>query len=115
MIKYNSHRPAKNLKKMKSVLKHDFKELIMIFLLISSNLLVSPSSIACIGFCDKRVEIACNNLYSSKNKEQAATAAISVVRAYDKLALTRNEFRSENYEIDKTSNIYGWCSWATGK
>lgn len=70
---------------------------------------------ACPGFCDQKVNDACDAFLSTNGKEKAAIAAIGVVRAYDSLAAERLEYQSQNYMIDNTTSLTTWCGWATGK
>lgn len=70
---------------------------------------------ACPGFCDRDVETACERLVAAGSRQDAATAAIGVVRAYDALAARREEFRAPNYSVDGTRDLERWCGWATGK
>ena len=72
-------------------------------------------ALACPGFCDRGLEAACGRLFAAASRQQAATAAIGVVRAYDDLAARQPEYRAENYRIDSSDDLERWCQWATGR
>ncbi|MEB3183392.1 MAG: hypothetical protein VKN15_03265 [Cyanobacteriota bacterium] len=80
---------------------------------LALGLLPEPA-LACPGFCDAGVETACARLFAAGSRQEAATAAIGVVRAYDALAARREEFRAPNYRVDGTGDLERWCHWATG-
>lgn len=70
---------------------------------------------ACTGFCDQKVNDACDAFLSTNDKEKVAIAAIGVVRAYNSLAAERIEYQSQNYVIENARSVTSWCEWATGK
>lgn len=72
-------------------------------------------ALACMGFCDSGVENACGRLFRSRSRQEAATAAIGVVRAYDALAAREKMYRAPNYRVDRTTDLFSWCEWATSR
>lgn len=88
-----------------------------IFVLTLSVLIISQIDVlpvnGCMGLCDEGIYKACDGLKGTR--DEAATAVIKIVRAYDSYARKTQMNRAGKGAIDNTKSIYDWCGWATGK
>ena len=76
---------------------------LVVLLLIISQIDVLPIT-ACMGLCDEGIYKACDGLKGTR--DEAATAVIKIVKAYDSFAKMRAMNRAGKGAIDNTTSIY---------